>query len=396
MLCGMSIAAEYGITRPASMSIFLTAFSAKMYPWVWLATVPLNLAVISLYNRFLPQIGPLRMILTLSTLVIGINTACAFALPRFPELVFFHYAWKDIYILLMFKQLWSMIHSTIQPARAKYLYGAIFGMGTVGSILGSMLPGFFAVKIGSEQLFYFTLPLYALLMFAYAMAFKRSGVKQESFQQDLSPNPSAKEGFSLIRRSPFLFAMLLLVIFMNVSVGLAEYLFNVHLELHIAEKDLRTEICGRLIGLANLFSAAFQFIGGFLLVHFLGVRRSHFMLPFLLSLGGLCSWISPTFAVSMASFVLIKSVDFSLFSILREMLYVPLKLDEKFRAKAVIDVFAGRTSKAAVSLCILGLQAFAGAALLSYVSALSIAVFIAWMALVLIMFKKYAPAPLMK
>ena len=98
----------------------------------------------------------------------------------------------------------------------------------------------------------------------------------------------------------------------------------------------------------------------------------------------------------MCSFVFVKSVDFSLFGILREMLYVPLKLDEKFRAKAVIDVFAYRTSKAAVSLCVLGLQAIAGPLLLTCVSAFSTAVFIAWMALVVIMFKRYAPAPLTK
>ncbi|HSX26212.1 MAG TPA: hypothetical protein VLE89_04305, partial [Chlamydiales bacterium] len=61
---------------------------------------------------------------------------------------------------------------------------------------------------------------------------------------------------------------------------------------------------------------------------------------------------------------------------------------------AIIDIFAHRTSKALVSLCVLALQALAGAALLPSVNALSIAVFIAWMGLVLVMFKKYAPVSL--
>ena len=40
------------------------------------------------------------------------------------------------------------------------------------------------------------------------------------------------------------------------------------------------------------------------------------------------------------------------------MLYIPLKADEKFRARAVIDVFAHRSSKAFSSVLIIGVTAF--------------------------------------
>ena len=144
MLSGFFIAAEYGITRPASQSLFLTLFSTATLPWVWLATVPLNLFVIYLYNRFLPKIGPGSMLTLVACIAIGINSAMPFILPIFPPMIFLQYAWKDIYILLMFKQLWSITHSTIPAARAQYLYGIIFGMGTLGSVLGSIIPGAFA------------------------------------------------------------------------------------------------------------------------------------------------------------------------------------------------------------------------------------------------------------
>ncbi len=394
MICCMSIAAEYGITRPASNALFLTAFSSKAYPYVWLATVPLNLLVVYLYNRYLPRIGPLKMMLTLGTATAVINTSCGFLLTSFPHLVFFHFAWKDIYILIMFKQLWSMIHSTIAASRAKIIYGVIFGMGTIGSVLSSLIPGVFAVRIGSEQLFFFTLPVYVVMIGSYALAFHRSGVKETRFESDLSKN--SNEGFSLIRRSPFLIAVLLLVVFMQVSVALAEYQFNAHLELNILQKDLRTEYCGRLIGLTNLLSAALQFLGAFLMVHLLGVKRSHLFIPVLLCLAVLSSWAIPSFAAASLCFVFIKSVDFSLFGIIREMLYIPLKLDEKFRAKAVIDVFAYRTSKALVSLAIIALQGLAGAYLLSWISVFSIAIFATWMAVVAFMFKRYQPAEFVK
>lgn len=388
MACAFLICGEYAITRPTSNALFLTVFSSQALPWVWLFTMPLNFGVIYLYNRFLPQVGPHRMLCAVALLALTVNTLTSLLYPYWPELVFVQYAWKDIYILLMLKQLWSMIHSTIDAARAKFLYGCIYGTGTLGAILGSLIPGFAASYFGSEKILCFTLPVYLLLLVTYTLAFQRSGVKQTLLHQELTPDPRPSEALSLIRRSPALIAVLLLVVFMQVSVGLMEYRFNAHLELNVLEKDLRTAYCGRLVGVTNLCSLVLQFVGGFLLVKAIGLRRSHFLVPTLLCASALFSWAIPTFAVISFSYVFLKSIDFSLFGVIREMLYVPLQLDEKFRSKAIIDVFAYRTSKALVSLGLLALQVVAGASLLSLTSGLSIAVFVGWLAVVMFLFRK--------
>jgi ATP/ADP translocase len=91
--------------------------------------------------------------------------------------------------------------------------------------------------------------------------------------------------------------------------------------------------------------------------------------------------------------VFIKAIDFSLFGIVREMLYIPMKIEEKFRAKAIIDVFAYRTSKALVSLCVLGLQIFAGAELLPYVSYLTVSILILWIAVVWFLLRRHYTTP---
>jgi len=388
MLSAMAICGEYAITRPTSNALFLTLFSVKAYPWVWLATVPLNLSVIYLYNRFLPKIGPLKILWTIALLTIGINSLSSLFYTQFPGLIFLQYAWKDIYILLMLKQLWSMIHSTISSTRAKYLYGCIYGMGTIGAISGSLIPGYLASLLGSERILLLTIPVYLVLLFSYTMAFKRSGVNNTSFEQDLTPNPRAGEALSLIRRSPVLIGALLLVIFMQVSTALMEYQFNAHLELNILEKDLRTAYCGRISSIIGMLSLTLQFIGGFLIIRTLGLRGSHFLIPVLLCSSALFSLSMPTFAILSGSYVFLKAVDFSLFGVVREMLYIPLRLDEKFRAKAIIDVFAYRTSKALVSLGLLLLQTIAGSYLLHLASYASIAVFIAWLGVVAFLFRK--------
>ncbi len=388
MLSAFAICGEYAITRPASNALFLTLFSAKFYPLVWLATVPLNLWVIHLYNRFLPKIGPLRFLWIFAIVCIAINALAGILFSAVPYFLFFQYAFKDIYVLLMLKQLWSMIHSTVPKERAKYLYGSIYGLGTIGAIAGSMVPGFLASFLGSEKILFLTLPVYALLLFSFSMAFRRSKLSVDSFQKELTDDPRPQEAFSLIRRSPPLIAVLAIVVFMQASVALMEYQFNAHLEVNILDQDLRTAYCGKLMGLVNLLSLSLQFLGGFFMVRFLGLKRSHLLVPFLLSSSAIISLAIPSFAIISFSYVFLKGLEFSIFGVIREMLYIPLGLDAKYRAKAVIDVFAYRTSKALIALALLILQGIAGSFLLPLAGYASIVLLIAWGCSVAFFFKR--------
>lgn len=384
MLATFCIGGEYAITRPASQSIFLSVFSASAFPVIWLATVPLNFLVVYLYNRFLPRFGPLRVMGFSLCLTAGINILLTFLLPLYPNLIFFHFCWKDIYILLMFKQLWSMIHSTPLGSRSKILYGVIFSMGTCGSILGSLIPSLWATQLGSETLFLFTTPIYGLLFYAYLRAHRISGIQTFSAPEQ----PQAKEGISLILRNRYLLGVLLLVVLMQISVAFVEYQFSHQLEISFPEKDLRTAITGKLMSYVSLSSLGLQLVGSFFLLKFIGLRNSHFLIPSLLCCAALGQLFIPGFVMVACAYAFTKAIDFSLFGVLREMLFIPLKLDEKFRAKAVIDIFAYRTSKAMASLLLLGLQAWVGAAIFTLTSYLSIAIFFVWIFVVALLFVK--------
>jgi AAA family ATP:ADP antiporter len=167
-----------------------------------------------------------------------------------------------------------------------------------------------------------------------------------------------------------------------------EYQFNSQLELNILDKDLRSVYCGKVTALTNIICLLLQAIGGSFLIRILGLQRCHILIPALL-LGSWCvTLFFPTFAVFSFAYIFLKSVDFSFFNIAREMLYAPLPLDAKYRAKAVIDVFAYRTSKAFMSLGILGLQAVAGAYLFSVTSAIAATIFISWLLIAIFFFRK--------
>ena len=56
--------------------------------------------------------------------------------------------------------------------------------------------------------------------------------------------------------------------------------------------------------------------------------------------------------------MIFKSFDYSVFRAAKEILYIPLSFDARYRAKEVIDVFAYRTGKGATSILVLALQSF--------------------------------------
>ena len=162
---------EYGMSCPASTSVFISQFSTKSLPYVYLFIVPLNFVIVSLYNRIILLLGVYKTFILTLILISSIHLLCASFADTFPLLIFFQYAFRDIYILLLFKQLWSMIHATMDVSKAKYLYTLPFLVGSLGAIIGSLLPALLAISVGSLKLFYLTPFIYLFLYLAYKKAF---------------------------------------------------------------------------------------------------------------------------------------------------------------------------------------------------------------------------------
>ena len=386
MLCGFFITAEYAITKSTSNSIFIAHYGMKLYPYAWLATVPLNLLIVTLYNRFLPRIGCYRMFLCTIALTMGINILSGLYVAENSFLSFLLYVWKDIYVLLMFQQLWSVIHTRTEMAKAKYLYGILFGVGGLGAVFGSMVPSFLAVKMGSEHLLFMTVPLYVLFAISYYFMLKKSGFLDN---KDLKiASHKTTQGLKLIRSSTALKFILLIVIFMQLSSTIMDYQFNTFLHQKFPIQDLRTQFYGRLWAVINTSKLCLQFFATFLLVQFLGLRNSHFVVPGVLLVNATLSLFHPSFALMTYCFGVIKTFDYSIFNIIKEMLYVPLKTDEKFKAKAIIDVFAYRSAKALASLFVIGMQIFYPLHLPYAFSWGPFSLFFLWIMMVAFLFKK--------
>ena len=350
MLTGFCMTAEYALTKPTANSVFIANYGSGFYPYVWLATLPLNMLIVSFYNRYVLKIGCMRMLSIFAGLGMGINLFGAFYLCKISWLPFVFYVWKDIYILIMLQQLWSLIHANISTQRSKYLYGLIFGIGGLGSIVGSAVPGLLAVAIGSAPILLYNLPLYGLVMLFYFFVLKSAD------QNPTCKKTDTKGGLSLIRNSKHLQYILAIVVLMQIGSNLIEYKFNHMVQLAVPDQDLRTQFYGRWWSIVHAVNLCLQFIGSYLFIRLLGLRKSLVFVPLLLMLSSGACLAMPFLAVISVCFGTVKAFDYSLFAILKEMLYVPLSTEEKFKAKSIIDVFAYRSAKALGAITIISLQ----------------------------------------
>ncbi|MBP9842147.1 MAG: hypothetical protein KBC64_06975 [Simkaniaceae bacterium] len=381
MLSGLCITWDFSIVRPVSTSIFIDCYGAALLPYAWLAMIPLNLLIVSLYNYFVSRWGCLKVFLISTSVVIGVNIWAAFFLKETASAPFVYFAFKDIYVLLMFQQLWSVIHSKIDFKRAKYLYGLFFAVGGVGSVIGSGMTGFLATSVGSQHLLLLTLPIYTCFILFYTLMLREV--------EKIHITPSREVGgLALLYRSPPLQCILMLVVLMQMASTFLEYQFNTAIAEEYPIQDIRTAFTGRIFGVINFVTLFLQLAGSSLLVKFIGLRGGHLFIPGMLFVNTSLCLMIPSFNLFAYSYSTIKSFDHSIFRILTEMLYIPLKKEEKFQAKAIIDVFAYRTARAVASLGVIFLQLIYFE---SFISWMTFGVIAIWMGIVIYYFSSYDP-----
>lgn len=381
MCAGFCITLDASIVKPVSNSFFISSYGTSLFPYAWLFALPINLFLVTIYNKFLSKLGCFKIMWITILMIIGGGLLSSYHIATIPWIPFFLYIWKDIYVLLMFQQLWSVIHVTIPEKQSKWCYGLLFGFGGIGSVFGSFISGQFSLKLGSQKLLLCSIPIYLTFAIVYSLALyirKKMGNREDlhTLHQDCAEK-KLSDGFQLIRNSKQLRFILAIVIGMQVAATLMELQFSVFLAQQMPTTDQMTAFSGRLFAFINGLVLFLQFFGSTLLLTIFRLRTIHYSVPLIFLGNALLFLLFPSFGMFIYSFAIVKSFDYSIFNIAKESLYSPLAIREKFQAKAVIDVFAYRSARGIASLLVLLLQGVA-LAQISYLAIGNVLVFLFW------------------
>jgi ATP:ADP antiporter, AAA family len=378
--CFFLILFSYSFIRPVCESLFLSAWGAAKMPHVWIISAGATAAVVWVYNKFVGSNRPYRLYAVSNVAAIAFFLLFyayfsvqnrGFALAAFIV--------KDIYVVILIEQLWSFCDATFSKNKAKTLYGFLAGACSIGGIAASALTVKLAPVMGSNNLLFVGCGalVAGVLLFRYAnkkaapiLNEARSDAVDDGGEPQVDPSKRAGDqghkkggmqalwgGFEVVFTSKYLLLiciMLMLSQFVTALIGLQ---FNQVLEVQVTEMDLRTAYLATFYGATNVISLILQFVVSAPALHFLGLLVTLVLVPAIMGAGAFAFFFLPTMAVLFGTRVANKSLTYSLFRAAKEILYIPLTYIEKYKGKAVIDMFVYRFAKGGIGAVIIGLQA---------------------------------------
>jgi len=382
VLCG------YEFLRSASTVLYKTAYGADKLTIV-MALMPLSvIAVLYIYGRLLSLLGTRRTLFVTTLGSAAVIGGCYLAIrsgSSFATAIL--YLYREAYIVLLIEQYWSFINSTLNETAARKLNGPITGFGSLGAILGGYLVYQLAEPLGTASMLLFAAALLIPAAFLSDLGYKKCG--------EPKPTPEEKKqtkghlGLGSLKTSPMLIFLLLIVMSTQVLSAVLGLNFQTVLQEAMPNMDQQTAYQGWFFSVLNGGAAFLQFVIAPLLLSFVPVGLVHLGIPLiqLLAVGALI--FTPSLQTSAAAYFLFKAFDYSIFRASKEILYIPLSFDARYRAKELIDVLGYRFGKGGSALFFVFLQR-AGLALSGFYSWIAVGAISVWVALIIPIIK-YLP-----
>lgn len=363
---------NYPLVRAASTTNFFHEFGAKSSPVAWLWTVQVLSITIFIFNRFQARHSVQKVFLAasiLSTMLFAISIL-GFSL-KVPYFTYISFVWKEICIVLQIHLLLAYANNFFDKEDFKFIVGPLGAVGSIGGILGGLATTYLSKKSGTEFVAWTSL----IFVFMPALFFlKTPWVKGNHGSHHESP--VATLNHPEIKTYVFLIAMI--VMLSQFVINIADFKFNLAFEQNILIADERTAYLGSVYTWTNTIGLIFQFGLLPLILPRVSERNLHLFIPFsyLFLTIGLIFYGESVLLLTAGFYIYLKGSDYSLFSGGKELLYQPLKPEQKYGAKYLTDMLVYRASKALIAAVLIYLQS-------SFIlNILIIALLIVWLTLI--------------
>jgi AAA family ATP:ADP antiporter len=395
----------YEFIRGPATSLAIEAFGARNLPYAMLAGAVLTFVLLFGYGLALTRLGPRRTLLATSLASSAAVAACFLASRSGSRAAAGAvYAFREAYIVILIEQYWSLINSVLRAREAKTLNGLICGIGSLGAIAGGYAVARVGRIVGPGIMDLLGAPsaTSVLLLFAALLILPAAACSDLAFRLGGEPRPvpggapaprAAALSLSLFRESSYLRRIGLLVVLTQFVAAVLDLRFFALVQEALPVLDERTAYIGGFFARLNVAAGVLQFIGAPLLLGLVRLRFLHPAIPLIHVATGIVLLARPTLFTGSLAYLVFKAVDYSVFRAGKEMLYMPLSFDSRYRAKEVIDAFGYRASKgiaaAATSAATFAARSLGGALPGWVFPGVAVAASAAWLATVLPVVRRY-------
>ena len=271
------------------------------------------------------------------------------------------FIWVSVFNLFVVSVFWSFMADIFSNRQARRLFGFIAAGGTVGALVGPALTTILVKPLGTENLLLMSAAMlgWAMLCIRHLIAWRMA---QDDHALDSEKPPerplggSVLAGIRLVLQSPYLLGVALLMILFTT---LATFLYFQQAQIirdAFANPAERTAVFAAIDLAVNLLTVLIQLFLTGRLVRWLGLPWTLALVPLLLGLGFMALAFSPVLAVLVVVQVIRRAGNYAIMRPAREMLYVVLEREEKYKAKNFIDTTVYRGGDAVSAWIYTGLR----------------------------------------
>lgn len=342
------VLASYYVLRPIRDAMGVAGGVGNL-PWLFLGTLSVTVLISPLFSRLVSRLPRRRFVAWAYRCLILCLLGFGLAIRYVPDAqqvwvgrVFF--VWLSVFAVFAVSLFWAVMADVFQTRQARRLYGVIGAGGTLGGIAGGALTGWLVSHAGLLPLLLISaLLLEAGLRAMYALvADVGSRVPEQRAAEQEIIGGSIWAGFTGVVRSPYLLAIALFMLLFTVGSAFLYLLQAQIVEREIVDRAARTVYFAQVDLWVNGLTLIVQLLLTGRLIQRVGVGAILALLPLLSVAGFLALAAAPLLSLVILMQVLRRTGNFALTGPAREVLYVPLSREEKYKAKNFIDTFVFR------------------------------------------------------
>jgi AAA family ATP:ADP antiporter len=339
------VLAGYYILRPIREEIGATS-GVENLPWMYTATLIGMLIANALFAAIVSRM-PRRKFLPIAYRFAIANLFIFFVLMRFVPanwqwlLGRSFFVWVSVFNLFATTLFWAFMTDLFTAEQGKRLFGFIAVGGSLGAILGPLVPTFLVGR--------FSTGVFCLMS---AAMFEIAAQCVRFFPAEFREQPQAAtaekpiggniwNSVTHIARSPYLFALVLFIFVYTLTNTWANFQ-QVEFTGALPTKEARTAYFGKLDFSVNTLTVVIQLCLTGRLLKWTGVGFTLVLMPALSGIGFLSLGYAPILSVLAVFQVVRRATGFALLRPAREILFTVLRREDKYKAKSVIDTFGYR------------------------------------------------------
>ena len=378
------ITAPFYVIKPIRDASFLDELGSRNLPWAYATAVIVGL-VVALHSKIQARLS--RSALIIGSLAFFVLTGLVFWLLfslgwKWLPLAF--WMWANIFVVVLVTQFWIVVNDVFNPREAKRLIGFFGSGGILGGIVGALATALLATPENTGRLL---LPASLILAFGVlpVLAIFRYQRGKGGSPVSAPAAPAEKLGFKAcfdtVRGDGYLRLLAAVVLVTGIISTFVDWQSKNIIESWPQARSNLTSFFGYFNAGLLVFAFLLQFMLTRGLIERFGLRLALLLYPALLLLLslGIAFWPGIILAIGIKGTD--KSLSYSINQSARELLYIPVPPEKKYRAKIFIDMFLNRFSKSFGAVLLLGLFLLPVRPLITLVSLASAACAAVWIAL---------------